>query len=647
MTDKRNSKRHRKRLAVKYGIERPERSGITENISNGGMHIRATYIYPLATNLSIELPTPNGIARINGVVRWVSNLPPNPMSGIVGSMGIMITGKQEESVSKEEISSATDLIQAITKTSSALKMYMSNNPLLQRFLEDVKEKMGGHLERYGELKLDINHFEMRYKGKTVYENHDPKESIAFKMHSDGIISLIFNEGIEEREISEFLDIVGKEHQGDMDDDIVTLLWTKDLPHVTYIQAEDHLEFDTENTGQAAATAQQEGIKNLYSDIPNTLTAAPMVIPQNIVTLSGREQEWLRNAIEIEEKRNPVEAVINILSSILFAEKDFATFGRFVDITVNMIGNLIHSGEIDYAMRLIRFLSGLSASENLSPYHLDRVKKAMENIVSGEIINDLGRIIDTTEKVTAKDLGEFLLLFGKAGIKPTYDLLGGVQKRDMRRVILEALVEIGRGTPEAFFPFLTDSRWHMVRNAVYILRMIGSPAAVEPVSRLIYHGEPKIRKEVFFYLDSIPDTRAKGYIIKFLQDKEITMRINALNTLARSGFKDALKPILEIAASKDFDKKDMSEKKALFTALGALGSDQMVPMLRDMLMKRYWFKKERAKEQIFLAAIGLRMVGTDLAMKTLEEAAARKRGDVKMIISQALKSISVERARVDK
>lgn len=646
MIDKRNSKRHRKRLAVKYGIERPDRSGITENISSGGMLIRATHIYPLATILSIELPTSNGVARINGEVRWVSNLPPNPMPGIEGGMGIMITGKQEESLSREEMSSATDLIQAVTKASNALKMYMSNNPILQRFLEEVKEKIRGHLEIYGELKLDINHFEMRYKGKSVYENHDPKESIAFRMYSDGIRYLIFSEGIEDREISDFIEIVGKERQGDMDDDIVTLLWTKDLPHVTYILAEDYLEVDT-NTGQAAATAQQEGIKNLYSDIPNTLTAAPMIIPQNIVTLSGREQEWLRNAIEIEENRNPVEAVINILSSILFVEKDFAAFGRFVDITINMIGNLMHSGEINYAMRLIRFLSGLSVSENLSPYHLDRIKKAMEGIVSGEIINDLGRIVDTTEKVTAKDLREFLFLFGKTGIKPTYELLGSVQKRDMRRVILDALVEIGRDTPEAFFPFLTDSRWHMVRNAVYILRMIGSPSAVEPVSRLIYHGEPKIRKEVFLYLDSIPETKAKGYIIKFIQDKEIAMRINACNALARSGFKDALKPIMEIAASKDFEKKDMSEKKALFTALGTLGSDQVVPMLRDMLMKKYWFKKERAKEQVSLAAIGLRMVGTDLAVKTLEEAAARKRGDVKIIISQALKSISVERARVAK
>jgi len=374
----------------------------------------------------------------------------------------------------------------------------------------------------------------------------------------------------------------------------------------------------------------------------------MVIPQNIATLSGREQEWLRNAIEIEEKRDPVEKVMGILSSILFAEKDFAVFGRFVDITVNTIGNLMHSGEINYAIRLIRFLSRLSASDNISPYHLDRVKKAMEGIASGEIINDLGRIVDTTEKVTANDLREFLFFFGKTAIKPAYELIEVVQKKEMRKVILDSLIEIGRGTPEVFFPFLTDSRWHMARNAVYILRMIGSPSAVEPVSRLMFHGEPKVRKEVFFYLDSIiHDTKAKGYMIKFFQDKESALRINAINALVGSGFQEALKPIMEIAASKDLENRGISERKAVFEALGKLGSDQVVPMLKDMLMKRYWFKTETAKEQALLAVSGLRRVGTDLAVKTLEEAGARKRGEVKAIITQALKGISAERARVSK
>src|SRR3989337_187455 len=183
--------------------------------------------------------------------------------------------------------------------------------------------MGSHLAKYSELKLDIDQFELRYKGKTVYENRDPKDSLAFKIYSDGIRSLIFSEGMEDKEISDFLEIVGKDRPSDIDDDIVTLLWMKDLPHVTYILAEDYLEFDTSHAGPTAPTSQQENIKGLYKAIPtlSEVVPTPMLIPQNILSLNEDEISWLKKAKELDEKRNPLDEVVQILFSILSVEKD--------------------------------------------------------------------------------------------------------------------------------------------------------------------------------------------------------------------------------------------------------------------------------------------------------------------------------------
>src|SRR4030067_853172 len=95
-----------------------------------------------------------------------------------------------------------------------------------------------------------------------------KTSKAFKMYSDGIRSLIFSEGIEGKEVTDFLEIIGKDRPSEVDDDIVTLLWMKDLPHITYILAEDYLEFDAK--GQAGSgeegPAQQEKKRSLYKEI---------------------------------------------------------------------------------------------------------------------------------------------------------------------------------------------------------------------------------------------------------------------------------------------------------------------------------------------------------------------------------------------
>ncbi|MEK7850964.1 MAG: HEAT repeat domain-containing protein, partial [Deltaproteobacteria bacterium] len=338
------------------------------------------------------------------------------------------------------------------KTSKAFKMYLSNNPLLQRFLEELKAKFKGHLERYSELKFDIDQFELRYKGKTVYESRDPKDSLAFRMYSDGIRSLIFSEGLEENEISDFLEIVGKERASDIDDDMVTLLWMKDLPHVTYILAEDYLEFDSAGAGSVTPVSQQENIKGLYKAIPSLdTTPSPMMIPQNILSLKKEEMEWLKKARDIDEKRGPLDEVVQILFSILSVEKDFAVFGEFVDITANLIGNLLHSGEFKYAVSLIKFLRDLSRDEKISPEQKERLSKAMEGVASEGIIKDLEEVIDTTDKIKPEELKEFLLLFGKTAIKPICELLAVVQKMDMRKTIVDALVEMGKETPEVFLP----------------------------------------------------------------------------------------------------------------------------------------------------------------------------------------------------
>ncbi|MBI4745595.1 MAG: HEAT repeat domain-containing protein, partial [Deltaproteobacteria bacterium] len=302
-------------------------------------------------------------------------------------------------------------------------------------------------------------------------------------------------------------------------------------------------------------------------------------------------------------------------------------------------------EIVYAVTLISFLRELSRDEKLSPDHKERLIKALEGTVSGDIIKDLEGIVDTTDKIKPENLKDLILLFGKAAIRQICDLLGIVQKMEMRKVIIDALVEIGKDCPETFYPFLGDNRWYLVRNSLHILRRISDPGSVEPVSKLIYHKEPRIRKEVLLYLEGALDPKAMAYILKFLQDDVAALRIYALKILARSGFKGAVKPVLDIAASKEFGYRDISEKKAIFEALGELGSDELIPMFEEMIMKSYWFNKAKEKESVMLAASALRKVKTDAAVKVLEDAGKVKKKEIKTIITQALRSIAAEKAKV--
>jgi hypothetical protein len=101
----------------------------------------------------------------------------------------------------------------------------------------------------------------------------------------------------------------------------------------------------------------------------------------------------------------------------------------------------------------------------------------------------------------------------------------------------------------------------------------------------------------------------------------------------------------MAASDQFADKEMVEKKAIYEALGGLGSDQMIPMFREMLMKRHWFNKAKEKDAVICAVHGLLKVQSAAAVKLLEEAREKSKSDeAKAIITKALEAMGGEHAR---
>ncbi len=80
MAEKRDSKRQRKRFAIKYGVKVPEKFGFTEDISRQGLFIKGNFVFPPRTVLTIAFSGPGGEPiEIKGSVRWAKKVPPNLM----------------------------------------------------------------------------------------------------------------------------------------------------------------------------------------------------------------------------------------------------------------------------------------------------------------------------------------------------------------------------------------------------------------------------------------------------------------------------------------------------------------------------------------------------------------------------------------
>ena len=552
-------------------------------------------------------------------------------------------GRQPGAVSKEELASANQVMVAMTKTSKALRIYLPNNPVLIGFVAELNAKMTAHLARYGEFDLEVEPFALRYNGCDIYENLDAKESMASRVYADGIRTLIFEPGVDARELIAFLGIVGSERPTS-DDDIVTQLWERDLPHVRYLMEEDfieaHLVVDLSVPG-----SQQEAISRIYQALSEQIPPQPRMIPKHLLMLTGEEEKWLYKARQVEARRNALDDVINILSATLAGVKNPEIFRDFVGIMGNLTTNMFLAGEIGHALRLIRFMDELRKLSSTPPGRRKLLTDAIAGVLSESTIEVMQETLDGVESVSHEELKELLLVFGLPCLGGICELLGRVEKLKMRKAIIEVLVDLGRDNPTVFAPFLSDPRWYLVRNVVLVLSLIGSPAALELIVRLISHKEARIRREVLGFLERSGDIKAKSYIVKYLRDDSGTLRIKALQVLAREKLAFALKPILALTTAEEFAGKDLAEKKAVYEAVGELGSAEMLPMFREMLLKKYWFQKGAEKESATLAVAGLAKVRGKGALEILEEACSQKRSvEVKGILEQAISAMTAAKGK---
>lgn len=552
-------------------------------------------------------------------------------------------GQETDIAGKEELASAQQLITAMVKTSRALRMYLPNNPVLIGFLEELSAKLTAHLARFGEFNLDVEPFALRYKGSDVYQNDDPKESISCRVYADGIRMLMFSPGVDSHELTAFLGIVGFE-RSTCDDDVVTRLWERNLPHISYLQEEDFIEAHLEE-GLTDAASQQQAISRIYQALPQQPAPPPRMIPKHLLMLTGAEERWLQQATRLEGRRSALDDVINILSAILAGVREPPIFWDFVGIMGNLAKNMFLAGEIGHALRLVRFMDQLLKQGGTLPEQRQLLCGALAGILDEATVHALQETLDGSETVSHEELVELLQIFGLPSLHAICELLACVQKLKLRKVIVEVLVDLGRENPAVFVPFLNDPRWYLVRNMVLVLSLLGTPVALQMIAGLISHKEQRVRREVLGFLERSGDLKAKSYLVKFLRDESGALRIRALQIMARERLRFALNPIMALIGAGDFQDKGLDEKKAVYEALGELGGEQVLPVFRDMLLKRYWFHKAGEKEAVTLAVAGLLKMRGSAGVRLLEEALDQKKSpEARLLLEQALAAVTVARRR---
>lgn len=541
------------------------------------------------------------------------------------------------------------LVSQLARTLKNCRLYDANNPTVVRFREELATAFRRTLDEFGPLQLDFTSDDVLYHGQSLYPARSRDDNLALAFYRDGVRSMTFQPGFDGRELDRLLAAVLQvtgQNQGD--DDLVTLLWEAELTHLAldYVPGEGDI-----GAGQDAA---MESDPIPWPQNPDDDEAKPPTAEAGVTNPQGsRSDDWTvgEDSTEIEAGFEELEALAP--TEVLRFRREYEAEHQVPNVTVSIaiasayLGSNPNRDDLAEMARFLPRVMRLASSNGmwLEAYEALRMLKACDQegktvlAFAQELLQPIS-VTNTIEKLDHQeqqpvvDFIAFAAELGDPGLDWLNLLLAESQNRRNRRLFAEAIAHLCRDNPERLAPFMSDPRWFVVRNVVHILGWIGGNAIIPMLQGAIRHSDPRVRQEVVTALGQVDPRLARPLLLRMLDGADTRMLSAVLHQLSANRDPGVARLLLSYLQAENFDERPLEEKRAIYSALSAIGGDEVVPELEAEVHRGNWFSRNQEVHRQAVARVIAR-IGTPLARKTLERGLQSKRAPVRKACEDAL------------
>ncbi len=574
-----------------------------------------------------------------------------------------------QQVDAVELESVKRLVQLLGSTLKSLLLYPSNNPIPEEFKRKLYAGFGEFLDKYDELKLEVNSRRFLYRETPVYEEGEKEEGLVRKLHADGIRELAFLKGLESEELDGFLDVMEESlKQRDLDEDLVTMLWEKDLNNVKYLVVDDLMDVDVpaaedvpdnwdfeqllrseiELAGQEADSSGKA-----YEDLSYRYKQEQTKeLLRKLKEFSPEEVERIQQLLEMEDRRRTLDEFLDVLIEVLVAEEDVSEFREIMNAMNRVLDVLVNVADFHSAANIIRRLRNLEstlreASGGKTQAVGEKVDMALQVIDRAGTEENIGKVSLVLNEKEMLDLTwakRYLLSLGQSSVVPIMHMLGDLKELKTRKMVCEVLAEKARDRMELLREGLSDQRWYVVRNIIWVIGTVGLEEGAKLLKPIAKHREVRVRKEIVASLIKIPGSQAGSLLISFLEDEDKKVRLLASRGLARKREQQAVPALAEMIKGEEFRDKTPDEKKSLLEGLAAIAGGEAIPFLVKVISKRRWLKRDKHNETRVLAIGALSLIDEPRAHEALSHLKKKRNKGVRQACEHALRRVQTRRAR---
>ncbi len=523
--------------------------------------------------------------------------------------------------------------------------------------------------------IGVQEFSLSFNKETLDIEKEKKKSLPFLLYKDGMRELSFHQGLDLKEIGEFLETI-KENADlpEEESDIINSLWEKDFGHIRYFALDEFLdkgiggnntgsdlipEKDKLSTGKIHLTQEdQEDINNRMEsssvDPGNDLAAGanPTISKENKVTeaavITKSDFPEIDRLVANDREASRIRKLIVLLFEILFLEDRIEQFSDTLNVLDLCLQDTLEKANFSQASIILNQIFDLRdmvpEQDNDKQPLLDKIiKKArcqsafqmLENLFSNGKVENIDPFLD------------YLHLLCPDSIPTVFNIWGKTEEPHVKSSITFLLHKIGEEHIDTLVELSQNGQASSTREIITILGKINKTSSLPHLKKFATHKDTSIRLETIQALKNIHDKEGDEILCEMLLDKEEQIRIAAVTNLNYSGNSAAQSRIKEVIKRKDFDKKTRPEKR-VFLNYCALNSNEEVNILFHSLLKKRTLFSSRKSQITQLCVVGaLEAMATPEAVTILKEGSHRGKKRIKTACKFALRKLATRYSQYKK
>lgn len=524
--------------------------------------------------------------------------------------------------SEERSSAGENLVIELVRAFKVRRLYDAGHPQRRESEDTTAARITAILEANGPVEFTVESGRLLVEDRTVFEQVEGRESLAYLLHREGLRQLSFYPGLTGEELGVLLEEVAAAAQAGPDDtfDLVARLWESNFVHIRYTFVE-HLMDEEWIPGppedQAFVIGRDEQPVVLLDEDRSAADYLRDADP-TLYFLDDEDMALLQRDLESEKERSLLPECLTCLRELLLnPEVEDPT------ALLRAVGDVQSAHYEEGAYREVVALHELFvpylASERVDDERREAFRKIRDRTLEPEILLLLGARLDagTVDDAIAAD---YYRAFGTDQLGRLLSHCGDVKRLCQRPPIAEAFIALARQETAQMRAAILDEDPLVAIPAAYLAGLAAHQLLLEPLARALKSADSLVRREALTAIKQIGGPRSLEIVAGAVEDEDPTVRLYALRHLVSHRYSPALARVKTLLEHPDG--RSITERRLLYEAYGALGGDSVIDDLGKRLQRKGLFRKADPEETAcVLVALGA--TGSTQARGFVEEATAAK------------------------